>query len=707
MVASNDRHQLIAENMYRENLWWTYQQQDAGEQVAVSEAFRDELGREVSSLQDIMGIYTTTLLSLKIDEALKQASQQNANRFLRFVASFETVRGKRSYQNQMQVIHEQGVPLILVTCIDITEMVELEREIVDAQGRLSVSQVYERQELLEQQNKVMKESYAKQSRFLALLSHELRSPLLGISSLVKRLRNSFDNSPEIDSMLKTISMTAEQSTYLVNDILTYTQTEYDGVKLHPSRVELKEILENVKLLTKSIANDKGLNLSVVQLTDHNSVMVDSVRLTQILINLIINGIKFTQFGGVNLEVKEVETGLYRFTISDSGEGIPEERLHEVFEPFAQVDSGDRSRKQQYLGAGLGLFVVKQLVELMGGEIHIFSQKDVGTQFQFTLNLNIEEAEASRQREVDLTSDKFAWAEESNADGDHAVLAETSHLDRIKSKSYKVLVADDAEINRMVLAGYLDDLDCQVVEAADGRVAWQKLQEEPFDYVLLDIQMPKMDGVEVAKALHKEFIEGLHSDLKGVFAITAGGDSSGFDNVDQLLKSGAFDEWLVKPVNKSQIIKLLKKDYRHQGLHGLSKGGGTQEKASEKDSGLEKAESNPHIDDYQPVVTDIPEAFHHLVLPFIEEMTQSLEKLAALNKNGEAVEIKKLAHYMKGNVMLFQLNGLVGLCKQLEKVQTGECDLTQSREQETTEIVRKMELAIKSLENSLSISHNSQ
>jgi len=695
METSINLDSFLAEKMYQHNLWWTYQKKDGKEYIEVSQTLAAELGREVHVLNDIMGKYATSLLSLKIDEAIKKAQDRNddTHRFSRFVTSFETVRGKRSYQNQLEVLDDWDTPLILVTCVDITEMVELEREMVDAQGRLSVTQVYERQDFLEQQNKLIKDSYAKQSRFLALLSHELRSPLLGISSLVKRLRCLMDNSPEVDSMLKTISMTAEQSTYLVNDILTYTQTEYDGIKLHPTVVELSEILENVKLLTKSIANDKGLNLSVVMLTKNNLVTVDSVRLTQILINLIINGIKFTQYGGVNLEVKETQTGVYRFTISDSGEGIPQARLREVFEPFAQVDSGDgRSRKQQYLGAGLGLFVVKQLVELMGGEIKISSRQDVGTQFQFALNLSAEQSAVRPKKEISEPEKQTTLSGKKTEPQDIC-------LD--DSCVYKILVADDSEINRMVLTGYLAELKCPVAEAKDGKVAWKMLQEEPFDYVILDIQMPNMDGVEVARRLHEQFINGKQRNLRGVFAVTAGGESTGFENVNELLDSGAFDEWLVKPVSKKQIINLLKKDYRTDKRKSLSSVKPSPVKKNIQQS-LEKENKRIHIEGYEPTADDIPAQFHSLIPAFVEEMNKNLLKLEELNEKADLEAIKKLAHYMKGNVMLFQLDELVELCKQLEILQDAkykDANQASSREQKTARILQKIQLAVKSLEKS--------
>lgn len=698
---------VLAEAMYQQNFWWSYSKQGDEEIITLSPALADCLGREVSCLEDIMGKYQTSLLRLKVAEALKSELIDNPNETMRFVSSFETKSGKRSFQNQLKILKQDSQPIIWVLCVDITEMVALEREMVDAQGRMSVSQVYERQELLEEQNRFISESYEKQSRFLALLSHELRSPLLGITSLVKRLKREVDGSDEVHSMLKTISMTAEQSTYLVNDILTYSQTEYDGVTLHPSETVLPELLENVKQLTKSIASDKGLNVSLVLVCKHQRVVVDGVRLTQILINLIVNGIKFTQFGGVTVEVNEELDGCYHFKITDSGQGIPKDRVADIFKPFAQLDADELPNKAtpRYLGAGLGLFVVQQLVELMGGEIKVLSTAGVGTTFEFTLGLEyIDQGEKVQSRLVDTTLSHTDWlADEEKQNEDSQQDIET-----LSQARYRVLVADDSEINRMVLVGYLADLDCDVVEAKDGRQAWEKFQQHSFDYVLLDIQMPFMDGIAVSQKIDQLYQQNKLPELKGVFAITAGGESSGFDDVHEHIQNSGFDEWLVKPVGKSQIITLLKKDYRKV-LSVSSKRPAFQESGSVK---VENIAVEPYTQEkaYLPTVVDIPEQFHHLISPFLAEMNENLTKLKALNLSDDTQEVKRLAHYLKGNCMLFQLDGLVKSCKSLELLQEPKHNNelnTQVRRDKTQETLQKIELAVKSLENSLTIVHNNE
>jgi len=698
---------IIANEMFEQNLWWSYSQEAGQDIVTLSKKLSGLLARPIVVLEDVMGNCKTPQLRLKVSEALESTKTDID---MRFIASYETLNGKRSYQHQLKVLNVDDNRVVWVNCIDVSEMVALEREIVDAQGRLSIAKMSEREELLKEQHRFVSESYDKQSRFLALLSHELRSPLLGISSLVKRMRGLVDASPEVVNMLKTINMTAQQATYLVNDILTYSQTEYDAIKLHPAKLSLTELLENVKQLTKSIAADKGLIISLVHIGKHDEVLVDGVRLTQVLINLIVNSIKFTQFGGVNIEIKESKDGVFVFTITDSGEGISSERVDKIFEPFAQLDTepGRAATNTRYLGAGLGLFVVQQLVELMDSDIHVVSELGVGTTFQFTLKLkcfntlksdfesHVDDDQQGHLIPLQTAVKPKAKIRESLEDSQNVVL----NSENDAHDQYKILVADDSKINRMVIAGYLADLNCEVFEAKDGREAWALFQQHEFDYVLLDIQMPFLDGVEVCKKIQEYGNQGKTKNLKGVFAITAGGDSDGFIDKDEHPRDIGFDEWLVKPVNKNQIIQLLKTQYRQSNeVQSSQKASDENTKVTKSDNGDESKES---LEEKLPVIDDIPQQFHHLFSPFILEMKEGLDALHELNKKAELDTIKKQAHYLKGNCMLFQLHSIVKLFKQIEDIQEKSQlsdSKASSRQMKTEGLLKKIAESVKSLEMS--------
>ncbi|MDX1352741.1 MAG: response regulator, partial [Thiomicrorhabdus sp.] len=364
----------------------------------------------------------------------------------------------------------------------------------------------------------------------------------------------------------------------------------------------------------------------------------------------------------------------------------------------------------YLGAGLGLFVVKQLVELMQGSIQVSSAVGVGTTFEFCLQLPcISENETKNMTHTPLHHAKLT--KPAIADYQSSFVENDDEFTKLSSTEphYKVLIADDSKINRMVLAGYLAELNCQVIEAKDGREAWKMFQEDEIDYVLLDIQMPFMDGLQVSENIQELYESGKAPSLKGVFAITAGGDSSGFIDTDEGHQGLGFDKWLVKPVSKSQIISLLDKNYRQTEQDEKTPQKITNPSSDQEPYAEPVSEANHLSSELElHTVHDIPEQFHHLFDSFIKETQLGFENLSRYNLQNEAEEIKKLAHYLKGNCMLFQLPGLVTQFKALETIQekalSGEID-KQQRLKKTEKTLQKIVLIMKSLEKSSMIGHN--
>lgn len=640
-------------------LWWRCAVSSPTHEIECSTALQALFEHPIIKINDLTGIYASPLIELKVQEVLQQPKND-----LRFVTSYETKKGKFSFQHRMRVYEENNQKWVFSECIDVTEMVLLEREIVDAKGRASLAQVYERQAFLEEQNRLIEESYQKQSRFLALLSHELRSPLLGMKSMVMHLKQVFSDNDYLVERLKIINLTTEQMTFLVNDILTYSQTEYDAIILHPKRFSLQQTFEYVKQLTKSIAADKEVFVSFVYIGEKDWVFGDSVRLAQILINLIVNAIKFTRVGGVTVEVKQQADDLFNFRVTDSGEGIPSEKLQEIFDPFVQFKTEGSTNA---LGSGLGLSVVKQLVDVMGGDISVTSKMGVGTTFKFALKLQV----ASDEIQVEPEEGEII----------------ENQVDQLKQHQYRVLVVDDSKINRMVLTGFLNDLNCQVEEAADGQQAWELFEKQIFDFVFLDIQMPIMDGFEVMKLINQKRQKGLVKELKSVFAITAGGGEELIPK-GQTLQSLGFEKWFVKPISQEQVIKLLTES-DHKVVEPIE----PVQQPIEQENGEEDA----FVDE----IVSIPAQFQPLIGSFAEELKQNLEEMREQINKQQWVELKAKAHYVKGNCMVFQLERWVEWLRSIERnLQSEQID-----KNILIECLEKLEIALKYLENSLLKSDN--
>ncbi len=697
---------LLAEELVSKTFWWRYSSSDGESELLLSPAFRTLFDKKITLFDDMMGRYRTPVIDLKVQEILN-----NPEVDVRFVASYHTPQGKKSFQHQLHVYSESGKRYVLANCMDVSEMVALEREIVDAQGRLSVSQLVERQNQLEEQNRLINESYQKQSRFLALLSHELRSPLLGISSLVQRLRRN-QTDKEVLSALKAIHITAEQSTFLVNDILTYSQTEYDEITLHPMRFSLKETLQNVKQLTSSIAADKGLIVSLIYLGEQDEVVGDSVRLSQILINLIVNSIKFTQYGGVTIEVIQTQKNKFSFKITDSGEGIAESQLERIFEPYAQLESIGST---QSIGSGLGLLVVQKLISLMGGEISVQSTLGVGTSFRFDLSFDkvMENSASKRRDKKEMALLKSTTLEAAATKNSVEHVSVSSGMTSLSSESPHILIADDSKINLMVLGGYLQELNCSVVEAKDGREAWELFQKNRFDYVFLDIQMPFLDGIEVSHKIRACVEEGCSAaqTLKKVFAVTAGGDESNFTLEGEPVSSNGFDHWFVKPVTKEQIVAVLQENISSLTDKKPDASAGREAQLEGVEKELSNTTREKGMGDIKTVkgdwegIEDVPESFQELITDFLSDLKLGVDELECFVLEKRAPELIKKAHYLKGNCMLLQLNGMVSVLREIEEYTQKNKHLVGNKQKNLNLLLEKLRFGLKYLENSIAIRHN--
>lgn len=632
--------QVLQQGIMAQMLWWSCRT-DAPQAIAdCSEALQELFDHPLKQLDDLARNAPTPLLLLKVREIVEAPHKD-----VRFVCAYDTRQGSISFQHRLKLFEQAGERVVFAECIDVTEMVLLEKEIVDAQGRLSLTQLYERQALLEEQNRIIQDNYCKQSRFLALLSHELRSPLLGINSMVDQLKTLYNDDAYLLERLRVINLTAEQMIFLVNDILTYSQTEYDAVTLHPRRFSLKQTFDYVKQLTKSIATDKGVFVSLVYRGEQDWVFGDSVRLSQILINLIVNGIKFTPMGGVSVEVRQLLEDTFAFVVTDSGEGIDEEKLQHIFDPFTQFKTEGATRT---MGSGLGLSVVKHLIDLMDGQIEVSSTVGVGTTFSFTLRLPAAE-------------------ENGHGKADNTARTALPVTPVSQYRDLKVLVVDDSKINRMVLSGYLRELGCDVTEASDGQEAWQLFQEQPFEYVFLDIQMPVMDGFKVMERIRDRQQSGAASSLKAVFAVTAGGGEELIPPGETLATIG-FKRWLVKPISKEQVLALLASGQENSPPEKPPTDSAVTEKHvdvhAEADENLpEKTEQAGSL---TVDIAQIPAHFQALLTPFVTEFSHNLQQLQTALEARQWHEMKALAHYMKGNCMVFQLQSWVEVLREVER-----------------------------------------
>ena len=365
------------------------------------------------------------------------------------------------------------------------------------------------------------------SLFLANMSHEVRTPMNGVIGMADALADS-TLTPTQREQLDIIRSSARDLLSIVNDILDFSKIEAGKLELEQVPFDLCELLEELKRAWSPLCIDKGLVFRSAITPDlPRELSGDPRRLRQILGNLLNNAIKFTSKGSVALEVERDrdDAKSLRFSVSDTGIGVPEQKRATIFESFTQADL---STTRLHGGTGLGLSIVKQLVERMRGRIELSSEEGRGSTFCCVLPLDVvgrKETRAARQ---------------------------STPIDPRHETPRRVLLVEDNRVNQKVALVLLEKLGYRVDVAADGQEALEKLGRERYDLVLMDCQMPRLDGYDATRALRRG--EGVLQPQLPVIAMTAHampGDR------ERCLEAG-MDDYLTKPLDRKVLATTLER-----------------------------------------------------------------------------------------------------------------------------------------------------
>ena len=403
--------------------------------------------------------------------------------------------------------------------------ITINNELVRMSTVKDVTKIKEADDILRESIVKINQTMKSKSEFLANISHEIRTPLNGISGMAELLKDTTLNE-EQSKFVRIINDSAENLLHLINGLLDFSKLEAQKMTMEKVEFNLNTLLEDVTHLLAPAAKSKNILLKYeLDPVISEFVFGDITRIRQVLLNLSNNAIKFTNAGSVTIIVSKINDQV-QFEVKDTGIGIPEKSLEEVFQPFAQVDT---SITRRFGGTGLGLAISQQLVEVMKGKITVESKVGVGSSFKFVLHLP-----AGNGKPLEVKSNDTQTSAE-----------------KLKNMKLKILLADDSEDNRLLILVYLKELPFEVIIAEDGAIALEKMKAERFDLVLMDMQMPEMDGL-TATSLYRAWEK---DNLATRIPIAALSAHALVEEMNKSIEAGC-DVHLTKPIKKTALLNSI-------------------------------------------------------------------------------------------------------------------------------------------------------
>lgn len=535
------------------------------------------------------------ILPAGVDD-LKRRFRQSQKRAYTEKVEIQFLCKDRSYKflefNAINLKHKVGLNGFILDCRDITQRKRDAEELVRLQKA--------------------------KEQFLANISHEIRTPINGIAGMASLL--SQDSSPEErGTYLNAIKHSAENLKVIINDILDLAAIDSGKLRFENIPFNLHDLLPSLVGMFAYQAKEKKIELGyTIQPSLDRILLGDPVRLNQILINLISNAVKFTHSGKIEVHCSVVERQkkgcAVKIQVIDTGVGVPSDKLDKIFESFSQADA---SVTRKYGGSGLGLTIVKQLVELQRGSIEVRSEEHKGSNFIVTIPYVF--AKSNRVKKTAAPA---------------VPMSTKKTLD-----SMKVLLVEDNDINRLYAKSILHQWNCNVDIAENGLVAIEKIKYNFYDVVLMDVQMPVMDGYEATRAIR---IMDSHMRHAPIVALTANATKT---DIEKCLSSG-MNDYLPKPFTPDDLYQKIAGEMN---IKVQKRTAGKKIEAPAR-SGFDLAYLRSISDNNHEFLREMIDTFVQSMPPVLKEMQQSLQEQ-------DWRKLSRLAHQIKPSFSLLGMEAL--------------------------------------------------
>jgi len=579
------------------------------------------------------------LVILPVTQLSRQAQRMSSG-------DFDSIHDLHTERNdeigQLSLALENMANRIQQQIFELTE----HKHVLEKQVNIRTQTLREQNKDLQNARLLAEQANRAKSDFVANMSHEIRTPMHAIIGMIHLALQTDLNDKQQDYLTK-VNTAAHSLLGIINDILDFSKIEAGKMKMETVVFNLQDVLNNLATVTSAKAQKKGLQINVKLDSEVPKILLgDSLRLGQVLLNLTNNAIKFTQHGVININIKVItelsqqpeNDMMLEFSVADTGIGLSKEQTDRLFRPFTQADA---STTRKYGGTGLGLTICKQLVQLMGGKIWVESESGKGCRFIFTAGFGFQE-EVGFQNDSDLQEQTDAVKiSECSSEGVQAIAGA------------RILVVEDSSINQQIAREILQQAGFVVTLANNGKEGVQKVHENCFDAVLMDLQMPEMDGFEATKIIRQD---ARFANLP-IIAMTA---HAMVEEKDKCLAVGMNDH-TAKPIDLPHLFGLLCR-WIKPGMHDQVESGVEQEAVKSLPTtlpGIELADLLEKIGGNQQLLYNLFDMFR-------QEYADTAIQIRALLDQGDRHSAKQLVHKINGTSANLSAMALYNVASQLDE-----------------------------------------